>query len=149
MRCALFSIVFAMLAGLTAAPAGAQTKVLFLGDSLTEGLGVAKTANFPALVEAELKKEGFSDVVAVNAGVSGSTTASAVSRLRWHLNAKPKPKLLVLALGGNDGLRGLDVGAARQSLVEAIRLAKKEGLKVLLAGMLMPPNYGKAYTESF
>jgi acyl-CoA thioesterase-1 len=131
------------------APAHATTRVLFLGDSLTEGSGVAKSAAYPALVEAKLKAKGHADVECVNAGVGGSTTASALSRLRWHLNAKDKPAVLVLALGGNDGLRGLDVKVARQSLVDTIRLAKDKGLKVLLAGMMMPPNYGKEYTEAF
>src|SRR5687768_17003844 len=98
----LLSLVVAALTEAGAAPS--QTKVIFLGDSLTEGYGVPKSASFPSLIAAELQRKGRSDVVVINAGVSGSTTASGLSRLKWHLNGQPKPKVLVLALGANDGL---------------------------------------------
>lgn len=127
----------------------AQTKVVFVGDSLTEGYGVAKDAAYPSIIEAGLKARGVEDVIIVNAGVSGSTTASGTSRLKWHLNGKPKPSILVLALGANDGLRGLDVKAARKNLAGTMDLAKANGMRILLAGMQMPPNYGKEYAASF
>lgn len=124
-------------------------RVLALGDSLTEGYGVAREATWPALVEAELRTQGFKNTVVVNAGVSGSTSASGLARLKWHLKSKDKADVLILALGANDGLRGLDLKATRQNLVDVIRLAKSQGMRVLLAGMLIPPNYGKEYAESF
>ncbi len=142
------ALVVALLM-LSALPAAAQTKILFIGDSLTEGYGLSKDAAFPTLVETELKERGFKDVVAVNAGVSGATTASGVSRLKWHLNAKPKPKIMVLALGANDGLRGLDLKASRQNLLDVIKLGKEHDMQVVLAGMQIPPNYGADYTAKF
>lgn len=125
-----------------------ETVVLFLGDSLTEGLGVAPEAAYPAVIQKALKEEKR-DVKVVNGGISGSTSASGVGRLKWHLKAKEKPDVLVLALGANDGLRGLPVPELRKNLKGVIGLAKANRMKVLLAGMLMPPNYGKDYTESY
>jgi len=141
--------VLCWLSWLLPQPAQAQTKILFVGDSLTEGYGVAKEASYPTLVEATLKERGYKDVIAVNAGVSGATTASGVSRLKWHLNGNPKPKIMLLALGANDGLRGLDLKASRKNLVDVIKLGKQHGMQVLLAGMKMPPNYGVDYTTKF
>jgi acyl-CoA thioesterase-1 len=144
-----FVRILLVLLALSAEVALAGTRVLFLGDSLTEGYGVAKSASYPALIDAELKKTGRTDVTIVNAGISGSTTASGVSRLRWQLKGKEKPQIMVLALGANDGLRGLDLAAARKNLKDVIELAKTSGVRVLLAGMKIPPNYGKAYTADF
>ena len=124
----------------------AQTKVLCLGDALTEGYGVEPERAFPALVEKKFVDLG-KDVRIINAGISGSTSASAVSRLRWQLRGKPD--VVLLALGGNDGLRGLRVDQTRKNLDEAIALAKSSGVKVLLAGMKLPPNYGPEYTSDF
>ena len=131
------------------AAAVAVTKILFLGDSLTEGLGVAHEAAYPALIDAALKGKGIKDIEVINAGISGSTTASGLSRLKWHLKGEAKPKILVLALGANDGLRGLDLKAMKQNLLDVVRLAKTNGMKVVLAGMQIPPNYGHDYTETF
>jgi acyl-CoA thioesterase I len=124
----------------------APPRVLFLGDSLTEGYGLSKEDAYPALVESILNKEG-APITAVNAGISGSTTASALSRLRWHLKAKPD--VLVLALGANDGLRGLPVDSIRKNLTEVLTLAEKEKMKILFVGMKTPPNYGPAYSRAF
>jgi len=130
--------------------AAAPLKVLVLGDSLTEGYGVPKEAAFPALIEKELKAKGYKNLVVVNAGISGSTSASGVSRLKWQLKAAVKPRVLVLALGANDGLRGLDVQALKQNLTAVVHLAKQNGIsKILIAGMLVPPNYGKDYATRF
>lgn len=123
--------------------------ILFLGDSLTEGLGVAKEAAYPSLVETELKSGGLKELRIVNAGISGSTSASGLGRLKWHLKGKEKPDWLVLALGANDGLRGLSVPEMKKNLTDVIKLAKQSDIKVLLTGMLMPPNYGPAYTEAY
>jgi acyl-CoA thioesterase-1 len=138
----LLSVV--ALGAANAAPAA--TRILFLGDSLTEGYGLSKEEAFPALVEKTLREAGYA-VEAINAGINGSTTASAVSRLRWHLRAKPR--VLVLALGANDGLRGLPVAQIRANLARALELASEKKLQVLLVGMKMPPNYGPDYARAF
>jgi acyl-CoA thioesterase-1 len=132
-----------------AGQAAGATKVLLLGDSLTEGHGVAEDSNYAAVLEARLRALGREDVVLRNAGIGGSTSASGLARLRWHLREKPRPDVLVLALGPNDGLRGLDLDVMKKNLRAVIRLAKENGMKVLLAGMKIPPNYGKAYTARF
>lgn len=123
-----------------------RIRVLFLGDSITEGYGLNKEEAFPALVQDQLDKEGI-PIEAVNAGISGSTSASALSRLRWHLRAKPD--ILVLALGANDGLRGLPVVAMKDNLAATIRTAQDHKIPVLLVGMKAPPNYGVAYGKGF
>lgn len=125
---------------------GAQTapkKIVIIGDSLSEGYGVAKEKAYPALLE---KKLG-SGYTVINAGISGSTSASAPSRMAWQL--KNKPHLILLALGANDGLRGLPVKAMEENLGKALADAKKAGVKVVLAGMRLPPNYGEAYVKDF
>jgi acyl-CoA thioesterase-1 len=122
------------------------TKILFLGDSLTEGYGVKKEEAYPNLVEQSLIKKGY-DVKIINGGISGSTSASGLSRLKWFLKAKPN--ILFLALGANDGLRGQKVEKVKLNLDKIISFAKEKLLKVVLAQMLLPPNYGKEYTDSF
>lgn len=129
-------------------PAGAkETRILFLGDSITAGLGVKKEAAFPAVVGRMLKQEGIANITVINAGISGSTTASGLSRLKWHL--KTAPHVLVLALGANDGLRGLSLDSMAENLDVTIALALEHNLCVILAGMEMPPNYGPEYTGQF
>lgn len=124
----------------------AQQKLVVLGDSLTEGYGVAKDAAFPAVLEKKLQEAGKKWTV-VNAGVSGSTTASAVSRMKWVFKSKPQAVLLVL--GANDGLRGLKVAESEKNLATAIEYAQEQKVKVILGGLYMPPNYGKEYTTQF
>lgn len=126
--------------------AHADKKLVILGDSLTEGYGVAKEHAYPALVEKKLRETGKSWRV-VNAGVSGSTSASALSRFEWLL--KSKPDAVLFALGGNDGLRGFGPAVTKENLRKAIARAKVKGVRVYLAGMQMPPNYGKQYTDEF
>lgn len=121
--------------------------ILFLGDSLTEGLGVTKDEAFPKLVEILIQKELKKDISIINAGVSGSTTSDGLDRLKWYL--KKKPSIVFLALGANDGLRGLDLKQSQKNLEEIIKYAQESGAKVLLAGMLIPPNYGPEYSENF
>lgn len=120
---------------------------MVLGDSLTDGYGVAKEAAYPALVGRKLKAAGLEEVEVVNAGISGSTSASAESRLRWHLKAKPQ--ILLVALGANDGLRGVKLEETRRNLSRVIGLARESGIRVLLVGMKLPPNYGAEYTRGF
>jgi acyl-CoA thioesterase-1 len=124
-----------------------DTTILFLGDSLTEGLGVTKEDAFPKLVETMIQTELKKDVTIINAGVSGSTTSDGLDRLKWYL--KKKPSLIFLALGANDGLRGLDLKQSQENLEEIIKYAQESNAKVLLAGMLIPPNYGPQYSENF
>lgn len=126
--------------------ASAATNILFLGDSLSEGQGVDEEQSFPRLVEKNLRERKH-DVVVTNGGVSGSTSASGVTRLKWHL--KKKTDIMVLELGANDGLRGLKLSETKKNLEEIIRFSKTNKVKVLLLGLLMPPNYGKKYTDEF
>ncbi|WP_080799643.1 arylesterase [Desulfamplus magnetovallimortis] len=127
--------------------AGAEITILFLGDSLTAGLGVEQDEAYPALLEKMLGEKGYEDLTLVNAGISGSTTASAISRLKWY--SRVKPDILFLALGANDGLRGLSLEAMEKNLEKAIVAALESGMKVILAGMEIPPNYGPEYTSNF
>lgn len=124
-----------------------RPRIVCLGDSLTEGYSLSPEQAWPALLEGALRKDGWPQAEVVNAGVSGSTSASAVSRLKWQMRLRPD--LLILALGANDGLRGVPVEETRRNLAAAIDLARSEGIRVLLAGMRMPPNYGQEYTRDF
>jgi acyl-CoA thioesterase-1 len=120
--------------------------VVFLGDSLTAGLGLDEDQAYPAVLERELEEEGV-PVRVLNAGVSGDTTAGGLSRIGWLLGQRPD--VVVVALGGNDGLRALPVEQAEKNLREIVRRAQAAGARVLLLGMRMPPNYGPEYTQSF
>ncbi|MFP5457568.1 MAG: arylesterase [Bacteriovoracia bacterium] len=124
----------------------AQT-VVFIGDSLTEGYGLDPEEAYPAQLEILLKAKGRKDIKIVNGGVSGSTTASATQRVKWYL--KTKPQIIVLALGANDGLRGLPVAESQRHLKQAIDAVKSAGVKVLLAEMKLPKNYGETYRRDF
>ena len=126
--------------------AAAQTLIVALGDSLTEGFGVSREEAYPHLVEKGLISKGHS-VRIINAGISGSTSASATSRMQWFVRVKPD--IVILALGGNDGLRGLSIKHMKKNLGKAIKLARSNNIRVLLAGMQLPLNYGQDYTKSF
>jgi len=140
-------IYFFLLLSIYAFPAHSKpTHILFLGDSLTEGYGIDENKSFPKLVESNLKEKKI-NVKITNGGVSGSTTASGLSRLKWHL--KTSIDILVLELGANDGLRGLNLKETKNNLIQIIKYAKDKKIKVLLIGLLMPPNYGKKYTSDF
>ena len=121
--------------------------ILFLGDSLTEGLGVSKNQAYPALVENLIQTKLNINVKVLNGGVSGSTTSDSISRLKWYL--KSKPNVVFIALGANDGLRGLDLKQSKKNLEQLVELSRKANAKVLLAGMLIPPNYGPDYSNDF
>ena len=140
-------LLAAAIALLASPPAGGDDRVIVvLGDSLTAGLGVDAEEAYPALLQTRLRREGFAYRI-VNAGVSGDTTAGAVRRLDWVLRAHPA--IVVVALGANDGLRGLPVTAMRDNLVLIVTRLQASGARVLLAGMRLPPNYGEAYTREF
>jgi len=132
---------------LAAVPAPAAERVIdVLGDSLTAGLGVAREEAYPALLEARLRREGY-DYRVVNAGVSGDTSAGGLRRVDWALRARPA--IVIVALGANDGLRGLPVDALRDNLEQIVRRVRAAGARVLLAGMRVPPNYGDEYARDF
>jgi acyl-CoA thioesterase-1 len=121
--------------------------ILFLGDSLTEGLGVNKEEAFPKIVETMIKNKLKKNITVINGGVSGSTTSDGLARLQWYM--KKKPYLVFVALGANDGLRGLNLNQSQKNLEEIIEYAQESNAKVLLAGMLIPPNYGPEYGNRF
>jgi acyl-CoA thioesterase-1 len=139
-------LALGLLAGLVAPAHGNQRVVVALGDSLTAGLGVAPDEAWPALIEARLRREGYPYRV-VNAGVSGDTTAGGLRRVDWVL--KNRPEVAVVALGANDGLRGLGTETMESNLVAIVDRLRGAGARVLVAGMQVPPNYGAAYTRAF
>ena len=121
-------------------------RIVFLGDSLTAGLGLPRAQAVPALIQARLDAEGYG-YEAMNAGVSGDTAAGGLSRLEWSLEGQVA--ILVVELGANDGLRGLPVSQLEQNLSEIITRAQQRGITVILTGMEAPPNYGAVYTSEF
>ena len=132
---------------LASAPVAADDRVIVvLGDSLTAGLGVAPEEAYPALLEGRLRRAGFAYRV-VNAGVSGDTSAGGLRRLDWVL--RTRPEIVIVALGANDGLRGVPVDALRDNLTAIVTRLQASGARVLLAGMRLPPNYGAAYADAF
>ncbi|KTC51065.1 esterase [Pseudomonas fluorescens ABAC62] len=121
--------------------------VLIVGDSISAGFGLDTRKGWVALLEQRLKNEGFDDTV-VNASISGDTSAGGLARLPAALAAH-KPDVVVIELGGNDGLRGQPPAQLQQNLASMIEKSQKSGAKVLLLGMQIPPNYGKRYVEAF
>ena len=126
--------------------AAARPKIVVLGDSLTAGLGLAMRDSYPSVLQERLKTQGL-DFEVVNAGVSGDTSAGALSRLDWSLQGDVR--VLVVALGGNDGLRGLPPEQLQQNLAQIVERAQARRIEVILAGMEAPPNYGREYIVSF
>jgi acyl-CoA thioesterase-1 len=124
----------------------ARPKIVALGDSLTAGLGLVESQSYPALLQKKLDQEGYEFEV-VNAGVSGDTSAGGLRRLDWALEGDVR--VLVVALGANDGLRGLSVEQMKENLSAIIQRARARGITVILAGMEAPPNYGPEYTRAF
>jgi acyl-CoA thioesterase-1 len=124
----------------------ARPKIVVLGDSLTAGYGLVETQAYPHLLQQKIDSEGYKFEV-VNAGVSGDTSAGGVRRLDWALEGDVK--VLVVALGGNDGLRGLSVDEMKRNISEIIERARERGIVVILAGMEAPPNYGSEYVAAF
>ena len=121
--------------------------MLVYGDSLSAAYGMPQRRGWVALLEERLKRER-PDYSVVNASISGETTAGGLARIAKVLE-REKPAIVILALGANDGLRGLPVAAMKQNLAGIIEQAKKAGARVLLVGMRMPPNYGEQYTRAF
>ena len=132
-----------------ATPAGAARRLVILGDSITAGYGLEPEQAYPALLQARIVAAGHA-VTVVNAGVSGDTTAGGRRRVAWALG-KERADALLIALGGNDGLRGVPPDQTRENLKEIIRLAraKKPDIHIVLAGMQMPDNVGADYQQAF
>lgn len=120
--------------------------ILCFGDSLTAGFGVASRESYPSLLQERLRAKGY-DYKVVNAGVSGDTTAGGLSRLAWSLRSKPV--LAVVSLGANDGFRGLDPQQMEQNLRAIIHKLQQAKVQVVLAGMRLPPNYGRETVRRF
>jgi acyl-CoA thioesterase-1 len=123
-----------------------RPRVVILGDSLTAGLGLPPDEAYPTLLQKRLDKEGLKYKV-VNAGVSGDTSAGGVARLDWALEGDVR--VLIVALGGNDGLRGLPAEELKGNLAQIIERGQKRHIQVILAGMEAPPNFGQSYIVSF
>ena len=130
-----------------AAPAHAVERVIVaFGDSLTAGLGVTPEDSYPARLQARLRSEGYAYRV-VNAGASGDTTAGGLRRVDWAL--KNRPDIVIVALGANDAMRGQDLASVRANLDAIVARFQKAGVRVLVAGMEVPPNYGARYAGDF
>ena len=127
-------------------PARAKPRVVFLGDSLTAGLGLPSDQSYPSLIGKKLTGAGYNYDV-VNAGVSGDTSAGGLRRLDWSLEGDVRA--LVVALGANDGLRGLPTDDLKRNLEAVLERAKARNIPVVLAGMEAPPNNGPDYTRAF
>jgi acyl-CoA thioesterase-1 len=141
----MLAAMLCLIAAVT--PVGAHVPVILdIGDSLTAGYGLPPDQAFPARLEGWLSQKGIEARV-VNAGVSGDTTASGLALLDWTL--AEKPDLVILALGGNDALRGIDPGAVRANLDKMIQKIEASDAKVLLLGMIAPANWGEEYKRAF
>jgi acyl-CoA thioesterase-1 len=141
------SAVGALLAACAASAYSAPKTVLVVGDSLSAEYGLARGSGWVGLLGQKLKAEKI-DADIVNASISGETTSGGRERLPALLK-QHHPSIVVIELGANDGLRGLPVAAAEANLRSMVDMAHKEHAKVLLVGMRMPPNYGRAYTDRF
>jgi acyl-CoA thioesterase-1 len=139
--------VLLLLAVLSASAARAAEKtIVVLGDSLSSGYGLATEQSWVSLLEQRLAKEGYGYEV-VNASIAGDTSAGGLSRLP-QLLARHRPAIVILELGGNDGLRGLPVEKLRDNLERMIDLSRAAGARVVLTGIQIPPNYGPGYTKA-
>ena len=122
--------------------------ILFLGDSLTAGFGIERQHAYPSLVEKKMQEQEYGGKV-INAGISGDTTSGGLERLGWYLSRDID--ILVIALGANDGLRGLPTELTQSNIRKMITVARdrQPGVNIVLAGMKLPPSLGEDYTRSF
>ena len=139
--------IFALCFSGYASAVGAINRIVILGDSISDGYGVATEAAYPFLLEKKLRDFKKRDIKVISSSVSGSTTASGPGRIKWIM--KLKPELILIALGGNDGLRGISVAESQTNLEKTIEEIEKVKVKVILVGMKMPPNYGAQYAKEF
>jgi acyl-CoA thioesterase-1 len=128
-------------------PASGAPRIVIYGDSLSAGYGLRQGAAWPNLLQERLTKNKLNYIV-VNASISGETSAGGAARIAATMR-DTRPAVLVVALGANDGLRGLPVAQLRDNLAAIVKAAKAGHSKVVLVGMKMPPNYGPQYTEQF
>ncbi len=147
----LVSLTFSIIAVFALATATAQAedspqRLMVFGDSLTAGYGLDSKDSLPAQLQRALRDRGHA-VTVINAGVSGDTTSGGLSRLEWTL--ADDPQAVILALGANDGLRGINPGLTRDNLQHMLEILQQHELPVLLLGMLAPPNLGRDYGEAF
>lgn len=145
-RPVVFLFLFYFALAVSRAEGEAPPVILALGDSLTVGLGVPEQENYPSRLKYFLKEKGYPHVI-INAGVSGDTTAGGLRRLTWLM--KMNPKIVIIALGANDGFRGLPVADIYSNLKQIIQLSQEHHARVLLVGMKVPPNYGEQYSNQF
>ena len=140
--------VLGVITALSSEPVYSKEKavVLAFGDSLTAGYGVKNEESYPSKLQEKISSAGFPHKV-VNAGVSGDTTAGGVRRIRWLM--KHEPEIVILALGANDGLRGLSIDEMRKNLEIMITICREHNAQILLAGMKALPNYGEDYMREF
>ncbi|WP_119167512.1 arylesterase [Algihabitans albus] len=137
-----------LLALAFAVPAQAEPlKIMAFGDSLVHGYGLPAGEPFPAQLEARLQDEGYGEVTVLNAGNSGDTTAAGLARIGWAL--ADDPDAVIVVLGANDGLRGIEPANTMQNLDGLLEELERAGIPVLLAGMLAPRNLGSDYAEAF
>lgn len=126
---------------------GASKTIVGLGDSLTAGLGVDESWAYPAQLERRLVSDGY-NIKVVNAGISGETSSGTLSRMDWVITSL-KPDYVILVIGANDGMRGIDTGLLRKNLDQIISILQKNHIKILFGGMEMLPNLGIRYAEEF
>ena len=140
-------VTLALVSTGIAIPAQAGPAILVFGDSLSAAYGIARNEGWVTLLEGRLRQRRL-DYTVVNASISGETSSGGASRIAAAL-AQHRPGIVIVALGANDGLRGLPVAQLRDNLAAVLRTAQKTGSRVLLVGMRMPPNYGPHYTQEF
>lgn len=139
---------FLLLLVLTAvAPAHAARTILVFGDSLSAGYGLPTGSGWVSLLQQRLKRDRL-DYTVVNASISGETTLGGRNRIVAAL-AEHQPAVVIVQLGGNDGLRGNSIEETRRNLIAIVEASRKAGAKVLVVGMRIPPNYGQVYTRRF
>lgn len=124
-----------------------RIQIAVLGDSITAGFGLLQAEAYPALLQDKFDADGYDRIDVVNAGLTGDTSAGALRRLEWVL--EPTVKILVIALGANDALRGQSPAQTKENLAQIIETANKKGIRVLLAGMQAPPNMGEQFQAEF
>jgi len=142
MRSILLAVLLARCGTALAAPT-----ILVYGDSLSAAYGIPQSAGWVALLGERLKQRK-SNYTVVNASISGETSAGGAARIGAVL-AKTRPAIVIVELGANDGLRGLPVAEMKANLAAIVRAAKRQGARVILVGMLLPPNYGAQYVDEF
>jgi acyl-CoA thioesterase-1 len=139
------AVVLALTVFCLPAARGAGDTIVVVGDSLSSGYGIAAEQSWVAMLAETLRSEGYGHRV-VNASIAGDTSSGGLARLPRLLD-QHDPKLVIIELGGNDGLRGQPVAMLRANLAKMIELSRESGAEVVLAGIRIPPNYGQTYTS--